>query len=135
MKICFLDNTDFKYNRHDKYLHKLRGAETILINLAEQFTKKGHQVTIYNNCYDFNNDNLMNWININSLKNQNIKKNSYDLAISNADARFFDYIYSKKKIVISYSLQSIEKFVRKNQLIAYLKSQTNLFFNWQVSSK
>ena len=127
MKICFLDNTDFKYNRHDKYSHKLRGAETILINLAEQFTKKGHQVTIYNNCHDFNNDNLISWININSFKENDIKKKSYDLAISNADARFFDYIDSKKKIVISYSLQSIEKFIRKKQLIAYLKHKPTYF--------
>ena len=34
MRICFLDYTNFKYSFEDKYTPKLRGAETVLINLS-----------------------------------------------------------------------------------------------------
>ena len=49
MKICFLDNTKFKYNSNDKYSEKLRGAETALINLSYELSKLGHEVTVFNN--------------------------------------------------------------------------------------
>ena len=115
MNICFLDYTDFEYNGDDKYKSKLRGAETILINLSNELIKKGHNVTVYNNC-PINSKN--NWKNINSSFKNN---DTFDVAISNADANLFDHINAKKKFILSYSLQSIEKFIRKKQLFAYLK--------------
>ena len=115
MNICFLDYTDFEYNGDDKYKSKLRGAETILINLSNELIKKGHNVTVYNNC-PINSKN--NWKNINSSFKNN---DTFDVAISNADANLFDHINAKKKFILSYSLQSIEKFIRKKQLFAYFK--------------
>lgn len=115
MNICFLDYTDFEYNGDDKYKSKLRGAETILINLSNELINKGHNVTVYNNC-PINSKN--NWKNINSSFKNNV---TFDVAISNADANLFDHINAKKKFILSYSLQSIEKFIRKNQLFAYFK--------------
>ena len=44
MKVCFLDQTDFKYSQADRYSPKLRGAETILINLTIELKKLGHDV-------------------------------------------------------------------------------------------
>ena len=41
MKICFLDNTKFKYSYLDKHSPLLRGAETILINLTENLNGLG----------------------------------------------------------------------------------------------
>ena len=35
MKICFLDNTTFQYNSNDLYSNKLRGAESVLINISK----------------------------------------------------------------------------------------------------
>jgi hypothetical protein len=116
VKICLLDNTKFYYSYKDIYSPKLRGAETILINLFNELKAKGHNVIVYNNCH--NSDITNNWKNLNNIKNDNIK---FDIAISNADATLFNYIDAKKKFVISYSLQSIEKFIRKKQLFAYLK--------------
>ena len=115
MNICFLDNTDFEYNGDDKYKSKLRGAETILINLSNELINKGHNVTVYNNCPI---NSKKNWKNINSSFKNNV---TFDVAISNADANLFDHINAKKKFVLSYSLQSIEKFIRKKQLFAYFK--------------
>ena len=116
MKICFLDNTKFEYSYKDIYSPKLRGAETILINLFNHLSAKGHNVIVYNNCH--NNDITNNWKNLNSIKADNIE---FDIAISNADANLFNDVKAKKKFVLSYSLQTIEKFIRKNQMISYIK--------------
>ena len=116
MKICFLDNTRFQYSYKDIYSPKLRGAETILINLSNELKAKGHDVIVYNNC--LNNDVTDNWKNLNNIEVDNIE---FDIAISNADANLFNNIKAKKKFVLSYSLQTIEKFIRKNQMISYIK--------------
>ena len=118
MKICLLDKTDFEYSLNDKHSNKLRGAETILINLYQQLKNLKHDVYVFNNCpKEINNDNS-NWYNINKLNYFN--NVVFDVAISNADARLFDNILVKRKFLISYSVQSLEKFIRKRQLIAYL---------------
>ena len=121
MKICFLDKTIFQYNEDDKYSSKLRGAETILINLSIHLKNLGNEVTIYNNCPA---NSGKNWYNIELSSND---KTIYDVAIANADANLFNTIKAKKKIVISYSLQSIEKFIRKKQLLPYLKHRPTFF--------
>ena len=129
MKICFLDKTEFEYSEEDKYSSKLRGAETILINLSIELKKLGHDVTVFNNCPM---KNRSNWININNhIKNDIF----YDLAISNADARLLDTVNANKKVVLSYSLQSLEKFIRKNQLIAYLKHKPTYFLIGEYHKK
>ena len=49
MKICFLDNSKIQYNSNDIYSNKIRGAENILINLANEFAKLNNKVIVYNN--------------------------------------------------------------------------------------
>jgi len=116
MRICFLDQTKFEYSDKDKYSPNLRGAETILINLSNKLREEGHDVIVYNNCpKGYENKN---WKNLSSAKSDNI---NFDIGISNADINLFDYIKANKKYVISYSLQSIEKFIRKKQLFPYIK--------------
>ena len=117
MKICFLDNTNFQYNSRDLYSNKLRGAETILINLSKTLDKAGYQITILNNCPKNEIIDNIKWININHYK----QSEYFDIVFSNNDIQLFDKIKSKKKILISHSLQSIEKFIRKSQLFSYIK--------------
>ena len=51
---------------------------------------------------------------------------NFDIAVANADMRLLDTIAAKKKFIISYSLQSIEKFLRKGQLISYFKNKPTI---------
>ena len=62
MKICFLDNTKFEYSYLDKYSPKLRGAETILINLSENLNNFGHEVTVFNNCNEEITKKIYEWM-------------------------------------------------------------------------
>ena len=73
MKICFLDNTNFQYSYLDKFNPKLRGAETILINLSENLVKLGHDVTVINNCSieDVDPDEFVRWTYSEAMKHRN----------------------------------------------------------------
>jgi glycosyltransferase involved in cell wall biosynthesis len=117
MNICFLDKTSFTYNSKDVNSFKLRGAETVLINLSNSLLELGHQVTVINNCQRNEQINNINWININNLS----EKLTFDLVVSNNDCQLFDKVNSKKKILLSHSIQNIEKFIRKNQFFSYFK--------------
>jgi glycosyltransferase involved in cell wall biosynthesis len=132
MKICFLDNTKFKYNFNDKYNPLLRGAETILINLSKSISLLGHEVFVFNNCNESINDNNYSWNNINLLTN---KQNFFDVVIVNADANLFNLVSAQKKIVLSYSLQPIEKFIRKKQLLPYIKHRPKIFLLGEYHKK
>ena len=124
MNICFIDNTTFEYNSRDLYSGKLRGAETVLINLSNSLSAIGHDVTVINNCAKSEVINGVRWVNINS----SLKDCDYDLAFANSDCRLFDLVKCKKKILFSHSLQSLEKFIRKQQLFAYLKHKPIVCF-------
>ena len=122
MKIFFLDNSNISYTSEDIYSNKLRGGENTLINLSNEFSKLDHDVTIYNNSEKNYKIKNISWINLNQINDNP----HYDLAISNNDIRLFDKISSTKKIAISYSIQSIEKFIRKGQFISYLKHKPKI---------
>ena len=101
---------------------KLRGAETVLINMASSLVKLGHNITIINNCPQNEKISNINWVNINSLS----EKFFFDLAISNNDCQLFDKVESTKKILLSHSLQSLEKFIRKKQFLSYFKHKPKI---------
>ena len=125
MKICFLENTKFEYSYRDVHSSKLRGAENILINISKNLTKMGHEVTVYNNCDIDTHKDKSNWYNINQINKKN--NTIFDFVISNGDTSLLNKINAKKYIVFSYSLQSIEKFLRKGQLFSYLKYKPTYF--------
>ena len=50
MKICFIDKTEFLYSFKDINSNKLRGAESIIINLSKEVSNLGHEVIVFNNC-------------------------------------------------------------------------------------
>ncbi len=124
MKICFVDNTPFKYDFNSLYSENLRGAETVIINLSKALNEIGCEITIINNCKNTTVINNIKWININTLNKVDI----FDLVIANGDCRLFKYAHSKQNILFSHSLQSIEKFIRKKQLFAYFKHKPKVCF-------
>ena len=126
MDICFLDKTEFSYNSNDRFDSNLRGAENTLINLSEESSKLGHNVTVFNNTKDNKKINNVNWFNINKITKITKITNVFDLAFSNNDCNFFDLVHSKKNFLISYSLQNFEKFIRKKQFISYLKHKPKI---------
>ena len=116
MKICFVDSTKLPYSFKDLKNEKIRGAESSLINLSKHLCEMGNQVTVYNNCdKEFSYTNY-EWLNINRL-NQNVS--NFDIVISNNDTKILSKFICKKKFVLSHSLLTIEKAIRKKQLISY----------------
>ena len=124
MHICFIDKTNFYYDANSLYSKELRGAESVIINLSNALASLGIRVTVINNCFKSTLINGVNWINIQSIK----EISEYDLVVSNGDCRLFKYTKSKKNILFSHSLQNIEKFIRKKQLISYLKYKPKICF-------
>ena len=123
MKICFIDFTKFKYSFKDKENPILRGAETTLINLSYNLSLLGNEVYIYNNCSKEQNTNNFFWNDIEKLEMSQI---NFDVAIANGDINLLNKVKAKKKFAISYSLQPIEKFIRKKQLLSYLKNKPKI---------
>ena len=124
MNICFIDKTIFQYNSKNKYSKNLRGAETVLINLSKALNNLGHTITVINNCPKSERIDGINWINIDN----NLIMEDFDIAISNGDCQLFKYVRSKKNILFSHSLQSIEKFLRKKQFFSYIKYKPKVCF-------
>jgi glycosyltransferase involved in cell wall biosynthesis len=116
-KIIIIDNSNLSYDGNDIDGVKIRGTETSLILLAEQFVKMNIEVDYCNSINRLCTVNGVKYYN-----KENIDKNFlYDLAIVISDANEFRRVNSKKKAVFSNSNQPIEKFIRKKQLIPFLK--------------
>jgi len=123
MKICFIDYTKFKYSFKDKENPILRGAETTLINLSYHLSILNNEVYIFNNCSEKIHFKNYYWNDIDQL---NKSQMSFDVAIANGDINLLNNVNAKKKFAISYSLQPLEKFIRKNQLISFLKNKPKI---------
>ena len=124
MKICFIDNTNFKYDAESINSEKLRGAETVLINLSKELNLLDNQITIINNCPETRIINDIKWKNINNLNNIE----NFDVVIANGDCNLFKFANSKNNILFSHSLQSLEKFLRKKQLLSFIKYKPKVCF-------
>jgi len=117
MKICFLDNSLIPYTYNDLNSVNIRGAENAIIHISNELSILGNNIDIYNNCKNTQIINNIKWQNINHANKDII----YDIAFTNNDIRLFNKIIAKKYVAFSHSIQSIEKFIRKGQLISYLK--------------
>ena len=121
-KIIIIDNSNLSYDGNDIDGTIVRGTEASLILLAEQFIKMGIEVDYCNSIHDIKRVNGVNYFN-----KKNIDKNLiYDLAIAISDANEFYRVSSNKKAVFSNSNQPFEKFIRKKQLIPFIKFKPTL---------
>ena len=120
-KILIIDNSNLSYTGNDINGAFLRGTETSLILLAEEFSKKGIKVYFSTEIDKTKIVNSVHYINSNNIN----KEIYYDLVIAVSNANLFKNIKSKKKAIFSVSNQSIEKFIRKGQLFStYLHKPT-----------
>ena len=117
MKIFILENNDIQYDGNDRNRSILRGAELAVINYSEELASHNYDVFVLNNCKKETTVNKVHYINI----NKNNETFNCDIAIANSDANLFKYVKSKKNFILSHSIQNFEKFIRKNQLISFLK--------------
>ncbi len=120
MKICFVDTTKLNYSYQDIKSEKIRGGESSLINLSKKLSEMGHNVTIFNNTDKEFFNKKYNWLNLNRI---DTNKNNFEVVISNNDTQILSRFKSNKKFVLSHSLFSFEKAIRKNQLFAYFKNK------------
>ena len=114
-KIIIIDNSNLSYSGNDINGTILRGTETSLILLSEQFVRMGYQVDYCNEINNFSNINGVNYFNKMKIN----KSITYDLAIAISDANQFKFVSALKKVIFSVSNQPIEKFLRKKQLLPF----------------
>ena len=114
--VLFIDNSDSDFTGLDLNTTKVRGTESSLILLAESLVKNNIYVKVLT---EIEKDVLCNGvIYCNKSVHQEI---NFDLCIAISNANLFNKISAKKKVVWSNSLQPFEKFLRKKQLLAFLK--------------
>tara|TARA_B100001245_G_scaffold213633_1_gene179647 strand:- start:133 stop:1137 length:1005 start_codon:yes stop_codon:yes gene_type:complete len=116
-KVIIIDNSNLSYSGEDINGVTLRGTETSLILLAEQFIRVGIEVDFCNNILETKVVNGVNYFNKKKIVNTYL----YDLAIAVSDANQFNNVNALKKAVFSNSNQSFEKFLRKKQLLPFLR--------------
>lgn len=117
MKICFLDNSPIPYTANDLNSNYIRGGENVIIHLSKELAKLNNYVEVFNNNLTNQTFDNVKWTNINNTN----KENLFDYAFTNNDIRLFNKISAKNYIAFSHSIQSIEKFIRKGQLLSFLK--------------
>ena len=114
--VLFIDNSDSDFTGFDLNTTKVRGTESSLILLAESLVKNNIYVKVLT---EIEKDVLCNGvIYCNKSVHQEI---NFDLCIAISNANLFNKISAKKKVVWSNSLQPFEKFLRKKQLLPFLK--------------
>ena len=117
MKICFLDNSPIPYTSNDLNSKDIRGGENVIIHLSKELAKLNNYVEVFNNNSENQSFDNVKWTNINNTNIENV----FDYAFTNNDIRLFNKISAKNYIAFSHSIQSIEKFIRKGQLLSFLK--------------
>jgi glycosyltransferase involved in cell wall biosynthesis len=113
-QILIIDNSELSYAGDDINGFVLRGTETSLILLSEEFAKKNIDVFFSTNTNKETTVNGVHYINKNNINKDKI----YDLSIAVSNANLFNKIRSIKKAIFSVSNQSIEKFFRKKQFLS-----------------
>ncbi len=117
IKIYFLENS-FDYNGNDLDSSLIAGSEKTLINISNELAKdKKFLVKVFNNTSNPSFINNVYWQNINQINQEDIG----DYVIAMSDSNLFDKMSCKKNYLWSHSIQSIEKFIRKKQLLPFFK--------------
>ena len=116
-KIYFIENS-FDYNALNFNDSTIAGAEKTLINITNELGKNENLlIKVFNNTSHSRIINKVQWSNISQIK----KNDNPDFVISMSDANLFYKLSAKKNYLWSHSVQNLEKFLRKGQLIPFIK--------------
>ena len=130
MIIYFLEQS-IPFDGNDLNDTKIAGTEKTLINIATELAKRDKLVIkVFNETLIKKMINNVEWININNV----IKYPEPDVMIAFSDVNIFKNFKAKKKFLWSHSVQNFEKFIRKNQLIPYIKHKPILILEGEYHS-
>ena len=118
-KIYFIEKS-IDFNSNDLNSNKIAGSEKTLINITNELSLyKNLEIKVFNQTSkEIKFDNI-SWLSLNNINNYEVP----DYLISMSDANLLSYINCSKKFLWSHSVQSIEKFIRKNQLLPFIKNK------------
>ena len=121
-KIYFIENS-YDYNGNDLNSEKIGGSEKVLINISNALSEnKEFIIKVFNNTSSPKLINKVNWYNIKQIQKIDIP----DYLIAMGDANLLFHFDCKNNYLWSHSIQSIEKFIRKKQLIPFLKKKPKM---------
>ena len=118
-KIYFIEKS-IDFNSNDLNSNKIAGSEKTLINITNELSLyKNLEIKVFNQTSkEIKFDNIC-WLSLNNINNYEAP----DYLVSMSDANLLSYINCSKKFLWSHSVQSIEKFIRKNQLLPFIKNK------------
>ncbi len=117
--IYFIEKS-YPFNAHDLSSSFIGGSEKTLINISLELAKiKDFKIKVFNLTKKNEIINNVEWVNIN-----NIPLNcNPDFLVAMSDANLLSLINCKKNFLWSHSIQSFEKFIRKNQFYSFIKNK------------
>ena len=114
-KIYFIENS-LQFNSLDLNTAKIAGSEKTLINISNELAKNNKfKIKVFNNTPIESNINNVEWC---YLKNF-FKHPAPDAIVAMSDANLLSKTDCKKKFIWSHSVQTFEKFFRKNQFFPF----------------
>ena len=116
MLIYFLEKS-IPFDTNDLNSNLIGGTEKTLINISNELAKRSNlEIKVFNETNQTVKINNVEWSNLRNYSNYKFP----DVLISFSDMNLFKDFKCKKKFLWSHSVQNLEKFIRKKQLIPYL---------------
>ena len=116
-KIYFIEDS-FDYNGENLNDDFIAGSEKTLINITNELGKnKNLLIKVFNKTSVTKIINNVYWHNISQID----RTDKPDFLISMSDANLFYKLNGRKNFLWSHSVQNLEKFIRKKQLIPFIK--------------
>ena len=118
-KIYFVEKT-IPFNSLDINKPIVGGSEKTLINISNELAKfDDYKIKVFNLIKTKKLINNVEWNNLNNIS----KDDQPDILISMSDSNLLSLFNCNRNFLWSHSIQSVEKFIRKKQLIAFIKKK------------
>jgi len=115
-KIYFIENS-IQFNSLDLNTTKIAGSEKTLINISNELGKNNQfNIKVFNNTPIENKIGNVEWCYLKNFFNHPTP----DAIVAMSDANLLSKTNCKKKFIWSHSVQTVEKFFRKNQFFPFL---------------